>query len=313
MSRRIRPPPLDGLAASTLQLPPGPWATVLDALCDHFPAVSRDTWLDRFTRGRVLGDDGVALAPETPYRVGLDVHYYREVADEPRIPFEERVLHLDEHLLVADKPHFLPVTPSGTHVRETLLARLIRRTGSADLVPLHRIDRETAGLVLFSVTPATRAAYQALFRERRIEKTYEALAPALPGVEFPLVRRSRIVPGEPFFRMREVDGDPNSETRIDVIERLDADGRGKTWWRYALQPITGRKHQLRVHMAALGAPIRNDPLYPDVRYREAGDFGAPLQLLARQLVFVDPCAGQSTPFDTKAILGPPASLDPRRQ
>jgi tRNA pseudouridine32 synthase/23S rRNA pseudouridine746 synthase len=132
------------------------------------------------------------------------------------------VLHLDEHLLVADKPHFLPVTPSGAHVYETLLGRLIRRTGNPDLVPLHRIDRETAGLVLFSANPATRAAYQALFRERRIEKHYEAIAPALPHLDFPLVRRSRIVPGEPFFRMREAEGEPNSEMRIAVIERGEA-------------------------------------------------------------------------------------------
>lgn len=150
-------------------------------LSAHFPAVSREAWVERFARGRVLGDDGQALDPGAPYRVGLEVHYYREVVDEPVIPLEERVLHLDEHLLVVDKPHFLPVSPSGAHVHETLLARLIRRTGNPDLVPLHRLDRETAGVVLFSVDPMTRAAYQALFRERRIEKHYEAIAPALRG------------------------------------------------------------------------------------------------------------------------------------
>jgi tRNA pseudouridine32 synthase/23S rRNA pseudouridine746 synthase len=277
MRVRRRPPSINGLSASTLELPPGPWATVLDALCAHFPAVPRDAWLDRFARGRVLAADGRVLLPDAPHRAGLEVHYYREVADEPRIPFDERVVHHDEHLLIADKPHFLPVTPSGPHVHETLLARLIRRTGNPDLVPLHRIDRETAGLVLFSVNPQTRAAYQALFRERSIDKHYEALAPALPGVEFPLVRRSRIVPGEPFFRMRETDGEPNSETGIDVIER------GEAWWRYALQPITGKKHQLRLHMAALGAPIRNDPLYPELRHRETGAFEAPLRLVATAL------------------------------
>ena len=285
MSARVRPPTIDGLAASTLQLPPGEWPSLIDGLCGHFPKVPRATWLDRFARGRVLGESGEALAPDAPYSVGAEVHYYREVADESRIPFEERVLHVDEHLLVADKPHFLPVTPSGGHVHETLLARLIRRTGNPELVPLHRIDRETAGLVLFSTNPETRSAYQALFRERRLEKRYEAIAPALSGLEFPLVRRSRIVPGEPFFRMREVDGEPNSETRIDVIER------GETAWRYALQPVTGKKHQLRLHMAALGAPIRNDPLYPDVRFRNAGDFNAPLRLVAQRLAFRDPRTG----------------------
>lgn len=290
MRVRRRPPSINGLSASTLELPPGPWATVLEALCAQFPVVSRETWLDRFARGRVLGDDGHALSLHTPYRVGLEVHYYREVADEPRIPFDERIVLIDEHLLVANKPHFLPVTPSGPHVHETLLARLIRRTGNPDLVPLHRIDRETAGLVLFSTNPVTRAAYQALFRERRIEKHYESVASALPGVEFPLVRRSRIVPGEPFFRMREVEGEPNSETRIDVIEC------GGSWWRYALQPITGKKHQLRVHMAALGAPIRNDPLYPELRHREAGEFEAPLRLVATELAFVDPLSDLARRF-----------------
>jgi len=290
MNTRRRPPPIDGLAASTWQLPRGPWTTLIEALSAHFPAVSREVWLERFARGRVLGDDGERLRPDMPYRVGRELHYYREVADEPNIPFEETVLHLDDHLLVADKPHFLPVTPSGTHVHETLLGRLIRRTDNAELVPLHRIDRETAGLVLFSANPATRAAYQTLFLERRIDKHYEAIAPALPQLAFPLVRRSRLVPGEPFFRMREVEGDANSETRIDVIER------GETWWRYALQPVTGRKHQLRVHMAALGAPIRNDPLYPEVRFREAGHFEAPLQLVATGVSFVDPLTGVERRF-----------------
>jgi tRNA pseudouridine32 synthase/23S rRNA pseudouridine746 synthase len=224
VSPRQRPLVIDGLPTSTLQLPPGPWATLIDGLSAHFPAVSRATWMDRFARGRVLGDDGQVLMPDTPYRVGLDVYYYREVADEPHIPFEETVLHLDEHLLVADKPNFLPVIPSGAHVHETLLARLIRRTGNADLVALHRIDRETAGLVLFSTNPKTRTIYQALFPERRIEKHYEAIALALPNDEFPHVHRSRMVPGEPFFRMREAEGEPNSETRIEVIERED------TWW-----------------------------------------------------------------------------------
>ncbi len=289
---RKSPPDIDGLAASTLALPPGPWPTVLDGLCARFPAVSRERWLDRMARGRVLGGDGAVLTPDTPYRAGLDVRYYREVADEAPIPFAERLLHADEHLLVADKPHFLPVVPSGPHVHETLLGRLIRQTGNADLVPLHRIDRETAGLVLFSTRPDSRAHFQALFRERRIEKHYEALAPSLPGVAFPLTRRSRMAVGEPFFRMREGEGIANSETHIDVIERGPVD------WRYALSPATGRKHQLRVHMAALGAPIRNDPIYPDVCFREAGDYSRPLKLLARRLAFVDPTSGEERRFES---------------
>jgi len=293
---RKHPPTIAGLAASTLQLPAGTWPAVLDCLCERFPAVARSQWLDRMARGRVMDGDGRWLTPETPYRVGLEVHYYREVSDEPSIPFDEVVLHADADLLVADKPHFLPVTPSGAHVHETLLGRLIRRTGNFALAPLHRIDRDTAGLVLFSVNPQSRARYQALFRERRIDKSYEAIAPALPEIEFPCIRSSRIVAGEPFFRMREIEGAANSETRIDVL------ARGEGTWRYALTPITGRKHQLRVHMAALGAPIANDGMYPSLFHREPGDYSAPLQLLARRLSFVDPLSGAGRAFSSNFVL-----------
>jgi tRNA pseudouridine32 synthase/23S rRNA pseudouridine746 synthase len=287
---RKRPPVIDGLTASRLQLPPGAWPTVLDCLCERFPAVAREQWLDRMARGRVLDAEGRCLGAQAPYRVGLEVHYYREVAEEPAIPFQETVLHEDADLLVADKPHFLPVAPAGTHVHETLLGRLIRRTGNPGLAPLHRIDRETAGLVLFSTNPDTRARYQALFGERRMRKHYEAIAPALPAIDFPCVRRSRIVAGEPFFRMREVEGAANSETRIEVIAGGDGD------WRYALAPVTGRKHQLRVHMAALGAPIANDRTYPVLRDRATVDYSMPLQLLASRLDFIDPISGLERSF-----------------
>ena len=289
------PPAIDGLRASRLQLPPGPWRTVLDALCWRFPAIDRAQWLDRMARRRVTDVDGHAITPETAFRAGAEIHYYREVEDEPRIPFAETVLFVDEHIAVADKPHFLPVTPAGDFVTETLLARLLRRFGNPDLAPLHRIDRATAGLVLFSTNPHTRTRYQALFREHRIDKYYEALAPALPEIAFPLVRASRLERGEPFFRMRETDGAPNSETPVDVIER------GGATWRYALTPITGRKHQLRVHMAALGAPIVNELVYPDLR-TEREDHSRPLKLLAKSLAFVDPLSGEERRFESRFSL-----------
>ena len=278
-------------APSHLQLPPGPWATVLDGLCARFPAIDRATWEDRFARGRVQDAAGAALAADMAYRVGMEVRYFREVVDEEPIPFEEFVLHSDSELVVADKPHFLPVMPAGRHVRETLLARLVRRLGTPDLVPLHRIDRDTAGLVLFSANPATRGAWQALFRERRIRKGYWAIAPALPSLAFPHLHASRLERGEPFFRMREVDGPANSETRIDVASRDGA------LWTYALEPVTGRKHQLRVHMAALGAPLLHDPLYPEVD-AERGGYGRPLKLLAHSLEFRDPLTGAMRRFES---------------
>ena len=283
----------DGPTPSRLQLPPGAWPTVLDCLCARFPAITREVWIDRFARGRVLDAAGTPLAIDAPYRLGAEIRYFREVADEPVIPFEETVLYADAHLVVADKPHFLPVTPAGVYVRETLLARLVRRLGNPELVPLHRIDRATAGLVLFSANAATRDQYQSLFRAHRIRKRYEAIAPGLPVVSFPLTHASRLVAGDPFFRMQEVNGMPNSETLIDVI---DSDG---PLWRYALEPITGKKHQLRVHMAALGAPIVNDVFYPQLSDVAVDDHARPLKLLARSLAFVDPLSGVERWFESR--------------
>ena len=290
------PPAIDGVTASRFQLPAGPWTRVLDALCACFPRVDRDTWTSRFLRGRIFDASGTPLPVDAPYRVGAEIRYYREVADEARIDATETLLHVDADLVVVDKPHFLPVMPGGGHVADTLLARLVRRFGDIGLVPLHRLDRLTAGVVLFSANPATRSRYQALFRDRAIEKRYEAIAAPLPGMCFPMQRQSRLERGEPFFRMREADGEPNAFTGIDVLER------GEATWRYALTPVTGRKHQLRVHMAALGAPIANDPLYPLLRDAAPDDPQHPLKLLARSLQFIDPLSGAQRRFESAQTL-----------
>lgn len=291
-------PAIDGVSASRFQLPPGPWVTVLEALCASFPRVDRDTWRSRFLRGRILDASGAPLQLDAPYRVGAEIRYYREVVDEARIDATETILHVDADLIVVDKPHFLPVMPGGGYVADTLLARLVRRFGDIGIVPLHRLDRLTAGVVLFSADPATRARYQALFRDRTIAKSYEAIAAPLPATTFPLQRQSRLERGEPFFRIRETDGEPNAFTDIDVLER------GATAWRYALTPITGRKHQLRVHMAALGAPIANDPLYPVLQDATPDDPQRPLKLLARSLAFADPITGAQRRFDSAQALRP---------
>lgn len=272
---------------------------MLDALCAAFPAIPAGQWRERFARGHVLDADGHPVGAGAAACAGLQLHYYRDVPGEPVVAGEARILHRDAHLLVADKPHFLPVVPSGRYVRDTLLARLVRQTGIDTLVPLHRIDRATAGLVMVSIEPRTRDAYLALFRERRIHKRYEAIAPPLPGRSFPLLRRSRIVRGTPFFRMQEIEGPPNSETRIEVLSRDSGH------WRYALEPVTGRKHQLRVHMAALGAPILGDPLYPDLDQAAHAHDSAPLQLLAQSLAFEDPLDGKARRFESAQ--SPPTS------
>jgi tRNA pseudouridine32 synthase/23S rRNA pseudouridine746 synthase len=293
--------PLPEIAASTVHLPPGPWTLVLDALCARFPRIARASWIDRMARGRVLDRHGEPLHADSLFERGMRVHYYREVATETPIDGIEQVLHVDDDLVVADKPPFLPVIPAGGFVTQTLLARLIARLGNDQLVPLHRIDRLTAGLVLFSANPATRGAYQALFREQRIEKIYQALAAPLPPLDFPLRRASRIVAGTPFFRMCESAGAPNSESVIEVLER------GARVWRYQLRPVSGKKHQLRVHMAALGAPILNDPLYPQListsdAQPAPDDPARPLQLLAQGLRFCDPLHGGERRFESRQRL-----------
>ena len=282
--------------ASTLYLPPGPWATVLDCLCEHFRAIGREQWLDRIARGRVLDGNGQPVAVDLAYKEGLRIHYFREVPDEKPIPVHETILYADENLVVADKPHFLPVTPAGEYVEQTLLRRLIRRLDNPSLVPLHRIDRHTAGLVLFSANPQSRSAYQQLFPTRRIDKFYEAIAPALPALTFPLVHKSRLVEGEPFFRMQEGPGVSNTETAVQVREK------NGDLWRYGLFPVTGKKHQLRVHMTALGASICNDPFYPEVIKDAVDDYANPLKLLAQGVRFIDPVTGEERSFSSRIVL-----------
>ncbi|QCB44985.1 pseudouridine synthase [Hydrogenophaga sp. PAMC20947] len=297
-------PALHGVAASCVALPttkPAPWATVLDYLAHRMPAVSHNGWTERFARGLVLSENGEALLPTEPFRGGHRVYYYRELPNEQAVPFEETVLFQDEHLVVADKPHFLPVTPGGRFVQETLLVRLQRRLNLPALAPLHRIDRETAGLVLFAVQPAERGAYHALFSGHEMHKTYEAIAAATCALTWPHIRQSRLVehPTE-FYRMCEADetSTPNSETHVNLLEQ-----RGN-WARYQLTPVTGKRHQLRVHMNALGLPIAGDQLYPTVQHGpdDLEDFSKPLQLLAQHIGFTDPITGAVRAFQSERNL-----------
>jgi tRNA pseudouridine32 synthase/23S rRNA pseudouridine746 synthase len=297
----LKPPlPLvEGVAPSRQRLPPGAWPTVLDFLAERHAGVGAEAWAARMSRGEVADETGARLTPASPYRAGALVYYYREPEPEPPVPFEERIIHQDGRLVVADKPHFLSVVPAGRFLRETLLVRLKRRTGLADLVPVHRIDRETAGVVVFSADPSTRGAYATLFQRREVTKVYHALARANEGLDFPVTRRSRVVAGEPFFRMREAAGEPNAETRVAVLERR---GGGVTL--YEARPLTGRKHQVRLHLAALGAPVLNDRLYPEVLPPPAPeDFSAPLKLLAKSVSFRDPVTGRELRFESGMELG----------
>ena len=217
--------------------------------------------------------------------------YFRETENEPVIPFAEQTLFQDDEILVACKPHFLPVIPGGRYVEECLLNRLRNRTGMADLAPLHRLDRETAGIVIFSVNPNTRGLYHELFMHGKVEKTYRALAEVnQPPRENQWTVENRIVRGEPRFRMKTVAGIANARSHIQLLEVKGNRGL------FSLQPVTGKTHQLRLHMSGLGFKIINDRVYPDLQPERDDDFGQPLQLLAKRVRFHDPVSGQDREF-----------------
>jgi tRNA pseudouridine32 synthase/23S rRNA pseudouridine746 synthase len=297
-------PSRDGVGPACVTLPIGPWKTTLDFLTERFPHVSRPEFEARLARGDMVYEDGTPAAAAQSYTPRRKLYYYRAIAEERRIPFEARILYQDEYLVAVDKPHFLPVTPGGHYLQETLLVRLVRLLGIETLAPMHRLDRETAGVVLFTVKPALRGRYQDLFKDRAVEKEYEAIAPHQPMLELPLTRVNRLVRGEPFFRMREArndePGESNAQTTIERLEVLD-----ENWARYRLTPLTGKKHQLRVHMAGLGIPIRNDMIYPKLCAYVAADestYDTPLQLLARRIAFTDPVTGKRRQFSSKRSL-----------
>ena len=286
--------PADGVGRSCVALPPGPWGTLIEFLVDRFPRIARDEWLARLQRGEVTDAQGAPVSRDAPFRPHIKLYYYRSLPPEPRIPFDEEVLYQDDLIVVADKPHFLPVTPTGRYLQETLLVRLKRKLGIDTLAPVHRIDRETAGLVLFTVQPETRGRYQALFRDRAVEKRYECIAPHRAEMAWPLIRTTRLEGGDSFMTMREVPGEPNAETHVELIESWGEEAR------YGLRPLSGKRHQLRVHMAAVGLPIVNDLIYPTLQPdTPEPDYSRPLQLLARTLEFTDPVSGESRRFESR--------------
>lgn len=293
-------PTREGVSPSCVALPSGPWASVLDFLAERIPAVSRDDWARRMAHGEVVHANGQPVPPDSPYLPQTKLYYWRALPFEHPIPFEERVVFQDDWLVVADKPHFLPVTPKGRYLQETLLVRLKRKLGIDTLVPMHRLDRETAGLVVFTIQPATRHAYQSLLRDRQVHKVYEAIAPWRPELAGPLWRRSRLEESPRFMAMHEVAGEPNAHTLIEQTERLGH------WARYKLTPETGQKHQLRAHMHALGAPIFGDRIYPTLLPPEPADapqdFSRPLRLLARHIAFTDPVTGEARRFTSARTL-----------
>jgi len=301
------PPLRDGVAASRVGVGDGRFPSVLAFLQARFPAV--DQWPQRLARGDVLDADGRPLAPDARVAAGDLLWYWRDPPPEPRVPFELELLFRDEHLVVVDKPHFLPAIPAGRHLRETALVRLRAALGIATLAPIHRLDRETAGVLVFSVRAEDRGAYHALLRDRAVHKVYEAIAPWRADLALPLVARHRLEQpeGGGFMQVRVAPGEPNAEARVELVGRL-ADGLAL----YRLTPRTGRTHQLRVQMNALGMPLVGDRIYPalwpEPAPGAAPDWSQPLQLLAREIAFTDPVTGEPRRFESRRRLALTAGL-----
>lgn len=275
----------------------GPFRTLLDFLKARFPHVPEPLWRQRLECGDITNEKGAPMGIETPFQPSMRLFYYREVEKEPLVPFQEKILFEDDRLIAAVKPHFLPVTPSGPYVNECLLYRLRERTGREEIAPLHRIDRETAGIVLFSVHKKTRGAYQRLFDSGSVRKRYEAVGgpPLIPG-EREWVIESRIEKGDPFFRMEERAGAVNAKTAFRLMDEADGSAR------YEVRPATGKKHQIRIHMCRICSGIKNDRYYPDLLPESRDDFTRPLKLLAKEIAFTDPLSGEERLFLTEASL-----------
>ncbi|MFD1147157.1 RluA family pseudouridine synthase [Saccharothrix hoggarensis] len=298
MRRKLRPPLAQrhGLDPARLRLPDdGPWATIRDHLVERLPRVAPERIDLMLAEGRVYDLSG-PIAPDAAFTPGTSVWFHRDLPAEVPVPFDIGVVHRDDALVVVDKPHFLATIPRGSHVVETALVRLRRDLGLPQLSPAHRLDRVTAGLVMFVAEPALRGKYQTLFKDRLVRKEYEAIAPHDPSLALPTRVSSRIVKVKGVITAQEVPGEPNAETLVELVEHRAG------WGRYRLTPTTGRTHQLRLHMASLGVPIRNDDFYPVLRDKPLDDFTNPLQLLAKVLEFTDPVTGEHRRFTSTLSL-----------
>lgn len=268
-------------------------ATVLEYLIIKFPYIDAQIWRQRIADGKVHCHDGSLITTQSVFKPQQRIYYYREVENEPSIPFKETIIFQDKNILVAYKPHFLAVIPGGQYVNECLQSRLRRRTGIKSLQALHRLDRVTAGLVMFSINPDTRHRYHHLFETRQIHKTYQAIAQInvtenLTGREWEV--KNRIMQSEPRFLMHVTEGEANSHSVIRCIQQSTNKAL------FQLTPVTGKTHQLRIHMQSLGWPILNDKYYPQLHPLAADNYSTPLQLLAKALQFIDPMTQQARSF-----------------
>ena len=286
----MRPAPLptrDGLGPARLRLRGG---SVLDELRARFgPAAAA-----KVLAGEVVDAAGAVLGPASVLPAGSQVYFYRELPDEVPVPFGVPVLHRDDDIVVVDKPHFLATTPRGRHVAQTALVRLRRVLDLPELSPAHRLDRLTAGVLLFTTRREVRGRYQSMFARGQLLKTYLARSAGTASLPLPAVLENRIVKRPGHLQAVIQPGEPNARTHIEDLRA----------GLYRLTPRTGRTHQVRVQMTSIGLPIIGDPLYPTVVDVAADDFSTPLRLLAQSLEFDDPFSGHRRRFVSGRTLCP---------
>lgn len=297
-------PPRDGLGASRARVPDGVSTSAFAFLSriiaeqrhrhpeDNDAAVRR-----RFAAGEVVLRDRTPLRPDSELSAGTDIFFYRRPAPETPVPYEIATVYEDENILIVDKPPFLATMPRAAHITETVTVRLRRATGNEELTPAHRLDRMTSGLLLLTKRREIRGAYQEMFARREVYRRYEAVAAYDPSLQpgqwaHHIVKRhgelaSTILADEP----------PNSFTNFlgasplsaaenqDLRQRYGLEG---DFARYALEPITGRTHQLRVQMLDNRVPILGDPVYPTPQPFGKEDFTAPMLLRCETIRFTDP-------------------------
>lgn len=276
----------------------GAWLSLRDHLVERLAQGLDAAEVDRkLAAGEFVDATGTPVPADAPFVPQSVVWAHRDLPDEVDVPFEIDILHQDDRIVVIDKPHFVSTMPRGQHVVQSALARTRVLTGLHRLTPAHRLDRPTAGVLMFTTEQRWRGAYQRVFAEARAHKEYLAVAPVRGDLELPLVRRTHIVKEHGTFQAREVEGAaPNAETLVELVDRRGDLGL------YRLTPRTGRTHQLRCQLDGLGIPIAGDPLYPEARDEPLGDFSRPLQLLAAVLEFTDPVDGSRRRFETRRSL-----------
>ena len=293
-------PQRHGLDAAWVCTPEGdrarsqPWPTMGAWLLERLPEFVD---VAGFLVGeRFVYQSGAPVVGSDPYAPHTFVWFHRDLADETFVPGIIHVVHRDARLVVIDKPAFLSSIPRGRHVVQSVVVRLRAELGLPELSPLHRLDRVTSGLLVLATERRWRGQYQSMFQRGEIQKTYRALAPLRPELEFPVTVRNHLTTRRGRWQAEVTDGPANAESLIELETVLQDRAV------YRLTPRTGRTHQLRMHMLGLGIPIIDDPVYPVVQDVAIDDFTRPLQLLASGVTFSDPIDGGVRRFESVRTL-----------